>query len=879
VELKPEEEGGFYRVNTSFVARPDYVKNKPLLWERAQSNQSGVTGPPSAVSGQSSGAGTEAAPEKTIPPSGVPDNLGGRASLGHFRKVDAPAPGQKGWGKGNLSARAEQALADGKRTSRMIAADYGVSRGVVESTLHTNEWHHVLEPGRKTPGMVDFYSFQPEENAGDAALLQEMQEREKLTRKARAGKAAFSRELRRRGFQVEGGRYVNLPDGRIVGSIAGQPGNFGVDLSAAQVRRYAWEDVAPLADLNWGEGKLNRGQWRGLTGQPDLEEKVESPAKGGPSTIGAQPNPQEPGSRVSVGGGESTEVLPMPTAPDTLSVVEMMGMRNAPAAPDTPPWSGGRASLGTAARQRQATTEQDLKDRAARALEIAAAPGDIAGRPHMEPPPAQRAAQTPAEDFSRLTTPAIGRRLQAAGITPPANATREERISLLEQATRPEPVLTPEVAAKRVAVLEVPARGDGKPPTSAWATQEARERFIGKEFTNEDTGIRYGVSGESVRKMLSGGKPHSRARILAMQHLDQMIAKAVETEQRTGNDSGSGIETIRELNVPVRVEGTLYRARLIGKTLGEDAGVPGRMKSYRLEAIELEPQKDESPAKGGEQATIGAQPNSRRGSRVSAIEGESAEALPIPYAPDTLSVAEIFGMRNAPAVSEALKQAGFNVPAGTPHLADGMRLRHVRRGHPDLTDADFSVIPDVVGSPDLVGATRNNEGLQRVWLLKQGEDDRLHIAVYGQRKGQLRMLTHYKEDADVILKELKMKGVPLVAVAKPPLSLEGDPGGQSGRTNTGTPNEDTTPPSGTAGNQGWAKNTAREDPLTGGPLALARGSNVQDAPAVDLRAEDSVPPAGESGNLGGRASLGTIAMPGDRLRRRCECSCSKRTAR
>lgn len=53
VELMPIEGGGYYRTNTGFVARADYLKNKELLWERAQSNRL-QNEAPSAVLGQSS---------------------------------------------------------------------------------------------------------------------------------------------------------------------------------------------------------------------------------------------------------------------------------------------------------------------------------------------------------------------------------------------------------------------------------------------------------------------------------------------------------------------------------------------------------------------------------------------------------------------------------------------------------------------------------------------------------------------------------------------------------------------------------------------------------------------------------------------------------
>lgn len=56
IELIPDKHKGYYRVNTAFPSRESYLKNKPLLWERAQTNQLFKEKPPSAVSGQSKGS-------------------------------------------------------------------------------------------------------------------------------------------------------------------------------------------------------------------------------------------------------------------------------------------------------------------------------------------------------------------------------------------------------------------------------------------------------------------------------------------------------------------------------------------------------------------------------------------------------------------------------------------------------------------------------------------------------------------------------------------------------------------------------------------------------------------------------------------------------
>ena len=51
VQVKKGEDGSFYSIGSGLVSREDYLKNKPLLWERAQTNQ--LKESPSAVTGQS----------------------------------------------------------------------------------------------------------------------------------------------------------------------------------------------------------------------------------------------------------------------------------------------------------------------------------------------------------------------------------------------------------------------------------------------------------------------------------------------------------------------------------------------------------------------------------------------------------------------------------------------------------------------------------------------------------------------------------------------------------------------------------------------------------------------------------------------------------
>jgi hypothetical protein len=61
VQLIPDEKEHYYRVNTVLPVHADYLKNKPLLWERAQTSQT-LASPPSAVSGQSKGSDHTIAP-------------------------------------------------------------------------------------------------------------------------------------------------------------------------------------------------------------------------------------------------------------------------------------------------------------------------------------------------------------------------------------------------------------------------------------------------------------------------------------------------------------------------------------------------------------------------------------------------------------------------------------------------------------------------------------------------------------------------------------------------------------------------------------------------------------------------------------------------
>ena len=67
VQVKKGEDGSFYSIGSGLVSREDYLKNKPLLWERAQTNQ--LKESPSAVTGQSNDQVKSIAqsPENAIP--------------------------------------------------------------------------------------------------------------------------------------------------------------------------------------------------------------------------------------------------------------------------------------------------------------------------------------------------------------------------------------------------------------------------------------------------------------------------------------------------------------------------------------------------------------------------------------------------------------------------------------------------------------------------------------------------------------------------------------------------------------------------------------------------------------------------------------------
>jgi hypothetical protein len=49
IRLEPEVQGDHYSVVTAFFSRPEYLRNRPVLWERAQSAQPKS---PGAISGQ-----------------------------------------------------------------------------------------------------------------------------------------------------------------------------------------------------------------------------------------------------------------------------------------------------------------------------------------------------------------------------------------------------------------------------------------------------------------------------------------------------------------------------------------------------------------------------------------------------------------------------------------------------------------------------------------------------------------------------------------------------------------------------------------------------------------------------------------------------------
>lgn len=147
-----------------------------------------------------------------------------------FQRREPPRPGQPGWGDGNMSLRAEEAVREGKRTADMIAKEYGVSRATVEHVLpRRGEWHHVLMEGKKTPDAVRFYDFDPKNDEVDRAWLMEMKGLEKGRNAAALQKRTRTVALKRLGLTHKDGE-VRDADGKYVGSF--RP--WGFDASAGK---------------------------------------------------------------------------------------------------------------------------------------------------------------------------------------------------------------------------------------------------------------------------------------------------------------------------------------------------------------------------------------------------------------------------------------------------------------------------------------------------------------------------------------------------------------------------------------------------------------------------------------------------------------------
>lgn len=87
VELEPAQDGSFYDVKSAMVVRRNFLKNKELLWERAQSSQLNEE-PPSAVTGQSSSEASIAPDElESTPEGGVGSGKNEKASQNASREV------------------------------------------------------------------------------------------------------------------------------------------------------------------------------------------------------------------------------------------------------------------------------------------------------------------------------------------------------------------------------------------------------------------------------------------------------------------------------------------------------------------------------------------------------------------------------------------------------------------------------------------------------------------------------------------------------------------------------------------------------------------------------------------------------------------------
>lgn len=161
-----------------------------------------------------------------------------------FRRVEPPRPGQKGWGDGNESLRAEEARRQGLRTADEIAKAYGVPRDIVEGSLRWAEWHHVLKDGKKTPDMVHFYDFSPEINEDDALVLKDMEKQRGFRQSESSFKRRMTMSTKRHGllFSIKNGMgSVTRKDGTRVAEVYGGSDNWYLIPSADAEQTLIWE--------------------------------------------------------------------------------------------------------------------------------------------------------------------------------------------------------------------------------------------------------------------------------------------------------------------------------------------------------------------------------------------------------------------------------------------------------------------------------------------------------------------------------------------------------------------------------------------------------------------------------------------------------------
>lgn len=711
-----------------------------------------------------------------------------------FSPKEPPHPGQKGWGDSNMSLRAEQAVEEGRRTAGMIAKEYGLKAQTVRDMLRSKEWHHVLPKGRKTPVSEYFYDFHPETDEVDATRLQEMKATE-------SGRKSDALQKRTRTLAAKNlGLKHNASTGSVEDSEGNHVGTFrpwGFDASYTKNERAA-KQMAERMGLNrslldgnyYTEEKSHPDKSvvqqgidameRVISDQTDVPQAMSHPLIGDLSFYWGAPGTE--GKNFHDGHGVS-HIIAARNAQnqDGIEAARHMVRVIAEGQVGEPYQNGQRLNITLG----EASAVFDLRRNGTEEKWL------LTG--WKEAAPDETGESYNRQSYARQSS--VNRTDAGAGAStdptiPQPGEDVKQQFSTKKQDPRSASELIKEL--KEMRTLALANTIEAKDPDGNKYLSE--ERYTEEEWMDRDYGeegriglieMEYDERIEEIedqerdrikqeKEDIENEKWHTETVELFEKIENKVLEIASELEFDILDQYGSGAHSryIRAQykdnnSINIRISDH-YAKRGAGFNQGTQDYYDApdiNIVSNKFEKIDFDAVYDEF---------LDLQYSTKNDENLIIYIKESLE--------QTDKKAPLYIGKTSERITDILSKLGVNIEKDSENWIESHRIRHSKRSHPDMTVEDFLMIPKVIKTPTFLGYSENADGFKRIWFLKQNGGDTLYIGVYGKNKNRITMRGFYKDDKDVVLNDLKQKGVHLVAVANSAVSPKGKAGSNPAET-------------------------------------------------------------------------------------------------